>query len=284
MTESTILVVGAGGVVGTALVPALTARGVRVRAMTRDPQRRFGGAQTAVGDLRVPSSLGRALDGVDTVFLNTPSTEDAAELQIRFAEVAARSSVRRIVLLSQYGADVGSPVRFLRWHAEVEEHLRTLSPALTVLRPNLYLQSLLGFASTIAAGTLPAPAGDAAVSAIDTRDVAESAAVALTDRSFDGRILTLTGPRAVTHGEIAAALSAAVGAPIGYQDVPAEVFAGALTGLLPAWQVDGLVEDYAHYARGEAAEVTGAVAELTGHPARDVADFARDHAAAFIAR
>src|SRR5690606_23412030 len=151
MTESTILVVGAGGVVGPALVPALTARGVRVRAMTRDPQRRFGGAQTAVGDLRVPSSFGPALDGVDTVFLNTPSTEDAAELQIRFAEVAARSSVRRIVLLSQYGAEVGSPVRFLRWHAEVEEHLRTLSPALTVLRPNLYLQSLLGFASTIAA-------------------------------------------------------------------------------------------------------------------------------------
>lgn len=284
MTESTILVVGAAGTVGTDLIPALAAREARVRAMTRDPQRRFDGAETVVGDLRAPESLDAVLDDVDTVFLNTPSTEDAALLQTRFAEIAAQRGVERIVLLSQYGADLRSPVRFLRWHAEVEERLRILGPALTVLRPNLYLQSLLGFAETIAAGMLPAPAGDAAVSAIDTRDVAAAAAVALIDPAQDGRTLTLTGPRAVTHGEIAAALSAAVGTSIAYQDVPAEAFVAALTGLLPTWQVEGLVEDYAHYARGEAAEVTTAIADLTGRPAHDVTDFARDHAAAFTRR
>lgn len=284
MSASTILVVGASGTVGSALLPALTARGAQVRAMTRDPQQRFDGIETVVGDLRAPESLSAVLDDVRTVFLNSPSTEDAAELQMRFAEMAAHRGVDRIVLLSQYGANVHSPVRFLRWHAEVEAHLRTLAPALTVLRPNLYLQSLLGFAGTISAGMLPAPAGDAAVSAIDTRDVAAAAAVVLTDPGHEGHTLTLTGPRAITHGEIAAALSAAVEAPIAYQDVSAEAFAAALAGLLPAWQIEGLVEDYAHYARGEAAEVTTVVADLTGRRARDVTDFARDHAAAFTRR
>jgi hypothetical protein len=50
---------------------------------------------------------------------------------------------------------------------------------------------------------------------------------------------------------------------------------------IPPWQVDGLIEDYAHYARGEAAAVVPTVREVTGFEARDVRTFARDYAAAF---
>ncbi|APU15874.1 MULTISPECIES: hypothetical protein [Actinoalloteichus] len=57
--------------------------------------------------------------------------------------------------------------------------------------------------------------------------------------------------------------------------------ATALAAFLPLWQLDGLVEDYAHYARGEAADVHTAVADLTGRPARDITDFAHDHAGVF---
>lgn len=62
-----------------------------------------------------------------------------------------------------------------------------------------------------------------------------------------------------------------------------EDFSGALTKLgVPAWQVEGLVEDYAHYARGEAAEVHPTVREVAGAEPRDVFAFARDYASAFI--
>ena len=64
-------------------------------------------------------------------------------------------------------------------------------------------------------------------------------------------------------------------------DVPPDAFAAALPGLLPDWQVEGLLEDYGHYARGEAAAVLPTVADLTGRPARPVAAFARDHADTF---
>ena len=63
--------------------------------------------------------------------------------------------------------------------------------------------------------------------------------------------------------------------------MPREAFAGALQDQLPPWQVEGLVEDYAHSARGEADEVVPSVRELTGREPIDIARFARDHAAAF---
>ena len=279
MTTPTVLVTAATGTIGSSLVPTLRDRDITVRAMTRDPDRVVaGGVENVVADLRDPESVTAALHGVDAVFLNSPSAPDAARLQMRVADLAQRAGVQRLVLLSQYGARADSPVRFLRWHAEVEAHLGTLDLDHTVLRPNLYLQAVLGFA---AQGRFAAPIGDAAVSAIDTRDIADTAAAVLTSPGHADRTYTLTGPRAITHSQIADALSAATGRNITFSDAPAAEFATALSAYLPPWQLDGLVEDYAHYARGEAADVYTCVADLTGRPPRDLNDFARDHATAF---
>ncbi|MBQ1080623.1 SDR family oxidoreductase [Nocardiopsis sp. B62] len=281
MTNPTVLVTGATGTVGSALLPAVKSRGATVRAMIRSPFKVMPGVENVVADLRDPEAVTAALEGVDAAFLNSPSDEDAADLQIRFADLAQKVGVKRLVVLSQYEARTDSPVRFLRWHAEVEAHVRGLGLDHTVLRPNLYMQSLLGFAGTIAQGLLAAPIGDAAVSVVDTRDVAATAAAVLTSQGHTGRTYTLTGPRAVTHEQIAQALSKATGQAIDFQDVPPGQFVSALTGMIPPWQLQGLVEDYAHYARGEAAEVHTSVTDLTGAPARDIADFAHDHAGAF---
>lgn len=281
MSNPTILVTGATGTVGSSLVPALRDSGAQVKAMSRNPDYTLTGAQTVAADLNNPDSITTALNGVDAVFLNSPSTEDAAELQIRFLDLAAQAGITRAVVLSQFGAAHGSPVRFLRWHAQVEDHLRRLNISATVLRPNLYLQSLLAFADTIAQGTLAAPIGTAAVSAIDTRDIADAAAAVLVSNNHDNETYTLTGPRAITHSEIADALSTATGSSIAFQDLSPEHFTAALENYVPKWQLEGLVEDYAHYSRGEASGVTTTIADLTGRPARDVADFARDYAAAF---
>ncbi|MGB3373984.1 MAG: SDR family oxidoreductase [Microbacterium sp.] len=281
MNTPTILVTGATGTVGSALVPVLRDSGVHVRAMTRNPGYTLPGVQTQLADLHDSDSISAALDGIDAVFLNSPSTEDAAALQVRFLDLTAKAGIPKVVVLSQYGATADSPVRFLRWHAQVEDHIRTLDFSATVLRPNLYLQSLLAFADTIAQGILAAPIGAVAVSAIDTRDIADAAAAVLTSDDHNGRTHTLTGPRAITHSEIADALGAATGNAITFQDLPPEHFMAALENYVPQWQLEGLVEDYAHYSRGEASDVTTAVADLTGRPARDVTDFARDYAAAF---
>jgi uncharacterized protein YbjT (DUF2867 family) len=229
-------------------------------------------------------SLEAALDGVTRAYLVTPSSQDAEAQQVRFAELAAAAGVKRLVKLSQFAADETSPVRFLRYHAAVERRIRELGVGFTFLRPNLYFQGLLAFQPMIAAqGHFVAPIGNARVSAVDVRDIAAVAGIALTEDGHDGKTYTITGPVAVTHAEMASALAKATGRPVAFIDVPQDTFAAALTAAgVPLWQVDGIVEDYAHYARGEAQAISPHVRELTGVDPRDVMRFAEDYAAVFI--
>lgn len=282
---SPVLVTGATGNTGRAVIDALIQRGAPVRAMVRtaaDSSRLPDGVPLAVADFDDPAAVAAALDGAERAYLVTPSSEQAEEQQRRFADLAVQAGVKHLVVLSQLAADEHSPVRFLRYHAAVEQHVRDLGLAWTFLRPNLYFQGLLAFAHPIAAeGRFYAPIGDARVSAVDVRDIAAVAAVALTEPGHDGATYTLTGPASVTHGEIAAALTAALGRDVTFVDLPPDAFAQSLQGILPPWQVQGLLEDYAHYRRGEAAAVSRSVAEITGSAPRDVGQFARDYAPAF---
>jgi uncharacterized protein YbjT (DUF2867 family) len=283
--SSPILVTGATGNTGQALVAALTRRGATVRAMVRgqdDGARLPAGTAVAVADFDEPASVTAALAGAERAYLVTPSSERAETQQRRFADLAAEAGVKHLVVLSQLAAAEDSPVRFLRYHGAVERHVRELGLPYTFLRPNLYFQGLLAFAGMIAAtGQFAAPIGDAAVSAVDVRDIAEVAAVVLTQPGHEYATYTLTGPEAVTHAQMAAALTAALSREISFTDATPEAFAASLHGILPPWQVEGLLEDYAHYRRGEAAAVSPAVPEITGRPAVGVAQFARDYAGAF---
>lgn len=280
-----ILVTGATGNTGRAIVDALADRGAPVRAMVRSEADRGkfpAGAEVVIADFNDAAAVAAALQGAERAYLVTPSSEQAEEQQKRFADLAAKAGTSHLVVLSQLGSQQDSPVRFLRYHAAVEEHVRDLGIGYTFLRPNLFFQGLLMFARSISAeGRFYAPIGDAAVSAVDVRDIAAVAAVALTEPGHEGATYTLTGPEAITHAQIAAALRDAVGRTVSFVDVPPQAFAGSITGLLPPWQADGLLEDYAHYRRGEAAAVSPVIAEITGAPARGIEQFARDYAAAF---
>ena len=282
---SPILVTGATGNTGRALIDALSNRGAPVRAMVRaeaDRNKLPAGVEVAVADFDDPASVAVALKDAGRAYLVTPSSERAEAQQRSFADLAAQAGIDHLVVLSQLAADENSPVRFLRYHAAVERHVRDLGIGYTFLRPNLYFQGLLAFARTIAAGgRFYAPIGDATVSAVDVRDIAAVAAIALTEPGHKGATYTLTGPASITHTQIAGALSGALGRDISFIDVPPQAFADSLRGILPPWQVQGLLEDYAHYRRGEAAAVSPAITDITGRPPTDVEQFARDYAPAF---
>jgi uncharacterized protein YbjT (DUF2867 family) len=235
------------------------------------------------GNFDRPETLLAALAGVERAFLLTNSSERAQAQQITFVDAARQSGVAHIVKLSQFDADVNAPGRFQRYHAVVEAALQESGLAYTILRPNLYMQGLLNFCSTIATqNAFYAAAGDAKVSMVDVRDIADVAVAALTEPGHAGKIYELTGPRALTHAEMAEELSNALGRQVAFIDIPPEAMRDAVLGLgFPEWQADGLVEDYAHYRRGEAEAVTSGVQDAIGKAPRSFEEFARDYAAVF---
>lgn len=277
-----ILITGATGNIGTALAKQLAAQGTAFRALVRSPKH-IPGADTLIGDMSDKDSLIKALQGVEKAFLLTNSSEEAEQLQSNFVDAAAAAGVKHIVKLSQFAAEKNSPVRFMRYHAAIEEKIIQSGMAYTFLRPNLFMQGLLGFADLIKhTHQFYASIGDAPVSLVDVRDIATVAAIALSQPGHENKVYDLTGPAAITHAQIAQFLSEATGKSISFVDVPAATMRPALIQAgFPEWQADGLLEDYAHYARGEAAAVSSVIEELTGNPARDFASFAREFASFF---
>jgi len=145
-----LLLTGATGLVGSALLPRLTSRGQPVRCLVRDP-RRLGPervrVQIALGDLTDPPSFRNALRGVTTVVHLAAAVRDQAEGSIeelnaiatwRMAEAAERARVERFIFFSALGATAHDRTRFLRAKALAEdavagaEALRT-----TIVAPSL---------------------------------------------------------------------------------------------------------------------------------------------------
>lgn len=139
----TILVTGATGAVGSHVVRELQQRGVGVRALVRDPERATFGPEVelAVGDFADPGSLRAAMDGVDSVFLSCPNAPTQEEWETAAIDVAAEAGVRRIVKLSAFGAERGSPVAFWDAHVRIETHLRSGTVPFVLLKPHFFMRT-----------------------------------------------------------------------------------------------------------------------------------------------
>lgn len=288
MTQSKILITGATGNVGKQLVERMAQSDTPFKALVRsgsnhDYLKDIPQAEIITGDLADKQSLAEALKGIEKAFLLTNSSEQAEELQLNFVNAAHEAGVKHIVKLSQFAAEVNSLVRFLRYHAKVENRIKELGIDYTFLRPNLYMQGFLAFKDSIKKdGVFYASVGDARVSIVDTRDIAAIAARSLTEEGHENKIYNITSPQSLTHYEIAEIFSEVLDKKISFINVTDEQMAGALKAAgFPDWQVGGLIEDYAHYARGEASEVYDTVKEVTGTEAITFNRFAQDYKGLF---
>ncbi|WP_207513943.1 SDR family oxidoreductase [Longitalea luteola] len=288
MTQAKILLTGATGSVGSQLVKRLAALHVPFKALVRpgnksDFLKSIPQATIITGDLADPSGLDQALQGIEKVFLLTDSSAQAEELQLNLVNAAHRAGVLHIVKLSQFAAEADSPVRFLRYHAHVENRIKNLGMAYTFLRPNLFMQGLIALKDYIKhEAKFYAAVGNAAISLVDVRDIAVVAAVVLTEPGHENKTYNITGGESLTHYEMAAIFSAELGRNISFIDVSSQQMEGALRAAgFPEWQLMGLIEDYAHYARGEAAAVYDTVKAVTGSQPVSFRQFVHDHQALF---
>lgn len=283
-----ILVTGATGNVGRPLVESLTSLGVDVRALTRDPRAAHlpDAVDVVAADPSVPETLDAEFDGVDAVFVNPRAVGTAADAFVAGAE---KRGVRRAVVLAANNVD-DDPARQPSRHRgdynrETEQAVTGSGMEWVSLRPTVFAANTIGvWAPQLEAGdVIRGPYAHASAAAVDERDIAEAAAQALRRDDLVGERLELTGPESLTQHEMVAAVGAATGRSLRYEEVPPDAARQAMVGRgIPAAFVDAYLLFQADAARGPA-RVTGVVADVLGRPAGTFASWAVRHRESFLA-
>ncbi len=283
-----ILVTGATGTIGSALMGQLKAQGLEHRALVRDAARARAllgaDAPLVLGDYTDTSSLDAAMDDVSALFLLCPPHPSQSELEQAVVDSADRNGVERVVKVSAFGAALGSPIHLADQHARTEAHIAEIGMEYTFLRPSFFMQNLLAHASSIqATGTFYAANGAGRAGMIDARDVAATAAAILADGTGHAdQAYLLTGPAAVSFFDVASALSAATHKQVTYVPVDTDAAQAAMASQgLPGWLISDLLGLSQAFASGKAEVLTSVVSDVTGRQPRRLEDFASDFAGAF---
>ncbi|PWI14526.1 NAD(P)-dependent oxidoreductase [Streptomyces sp. Act143] len=280
-----ILVTGATGTIGSEVVRQLAARGEKVRALTRAPERAVlpGGVEAVRGDFLDQPSLEAALAGVDAAFLVGVLGPEDGGRDVRLIELARATGVRRLVKLSAIGTGEPRFGPFGTWHLPGEQALRAGGPEWTILRPSSFASNTLGWAHALAAGEpVPNMTGDGRQGVVDPRDVAEVAVAALTGTRHAGRTYTLTGPEAISVPDQAAVLAEVLGRPVRTVTPSRDRLREQLSASgLSEQAVEGVLGGL-EIARGDGnTTVTDDVREALGRPARSYRQWAEDHKGVF---
>ncbi|MBF8282622.1 MAG: NmrA-like family protein, partial [Anaerolineales bacterium] len=224
-----ILITGAGGKTGQAVIKAVAARGENVRALVhREAQasavKALGAREAVVGDMRDEEALRRAMEGARAVYHICPNVNPDEVTIGRTVITAARAAgVERFVFHSVLHPQVEAMPH--HWNKlRVEEALFESSLPFTVLQPTAYMQNILaGWDSSVKQGvyTVPYPV-ETRLSLVDLEDVAEAAAIVLTEPGHAGATYELVGTEAMTQVEVAEALRQQLGRPVRAEAQPIE--------------------------------------------------------------
>ncbi len=223
-----ILVVGATGSVGGAVVSALRARNAIIRVLVRDPARVADlppSVQRSVGDLRDPGQVAAALVGVQAAFYVSPHEPDEVALATGFVKACEAAGVRLVFA----GVHIDQPNGWLRavqrtlfglllpayrGKLRIGEHVARSATRPVVLVPTNFMQNDEVFQDDILAGVFPEPL--AGINRVDLRDVGAIAADALLRPDFPAGVHSVVGPETLSGEQCARVWARALGRPVRY--------------------------------------------------------------------
>ena len=283
--DSSILVTGATGNLGSEVVRQLIETGLPTRAAVRNPasyRAPEGLRGTTAFDYERPERFDTALDGVEAVVLIPRPLDAAAEaVMTPFIDAAARAGVRQVTLSTALRVDQyePSPLR------NVERHLERSGLSYTLVRPNFFMDNFSGamFDSMIREqGAVSVAAGESQSSFIAATDIAAVIVDTLRKPEHQGKVYNLTGPEALDHHAIAAAISEVSGRSVSYQPISEDDLKAAVRAQgMSEPSADFLAKLYQLTRAGYYAAVTDDVERVTGRPPMRFSDFAWAHARAW---
>lgn len=272
----TVFVTGATGTVGRHVVNQLIQRGVKVRALSRNPEKAKlpAGVEVVKGDLTVPESLQDAMRDVESLFLITASDKADVWLQTDpgVIEAARKAGVKRVVVLVSYE------------EGPVEEALKASGMAWTLVKPVEFMDNILvdWQESIRRERVVREPFGDAPSARVHEGDIAAVAVEALLNDGHHGQSYIVTGPEVLTRREAVRTISEVIGEEIRFIELTEEE-------ARQNWQSQGYDEASIDFfvEMGKNPPKVGhtvlpTVEQVTGRPARTLAEWAAEHRDAFL--
>ncbi|MGD1024985.1 MAG: NmrA family NAD(P)-binding protein [Candidatus Sulfotelmatobacter sp.] len=278
-----ILVTGGTGKVGSEVIKALVKRNASVRALVRKQEASTAmpeGIEVSLGDLLDPVAVRKALDGVDKLYLLNAVVPDELTQGLIAYDLARKLKLKQIVYHSVFKVEEFKDVPHFAAKLALESALHEFNLPFTIIRPNYFFQNDVSLKDALMqAGIYPMPLGTPGVSAVDTRDIAEAAAIALTSDGHLGRTYNLNGPEILSGKKIASIWSGLLGKEIRYPGEDLDSFEEQTRKSAPSWSAFDIRMMFQGYLeRGFVAE-DGDIEILTnllGHPPRRYEDFAKE--------
>jgi uncharacterized protein YbjT (DUF2867 family) len=268
----TILVTGATGTIGSQVVKHLAKQGNEVRGLSRNPKKAHmpRKVEAVAGDLTDTASLVPAFDGATAVHLITVGSGQPLPNAAEIVDLAAESGVRKATIL-RGGFPTG-----------MEEALESSGMEWTFIQPVEFMAGVLEWAPSIRDEGVVREAFPKSRSAmVDESDVGSVIATVRTGDGHAGQTYTITGPEALTVPEKIQVIADTLGRDITYIELTEQE-------ARDRWLEQGVPEEFVDYlvsAKRDTPEigytVLPTVEELTGKPARSLADWTAEHAKLF---
>jgi uncharacterized protein YbjT (DUF2867 family) len=280
-----VLVTGGTGNVGRVVVGELLKRGAEVRVLARkqpEAGKLPAGVEVAIGDLLDPVSVEQAMQGADKLFLLNGVVPDELTQALIAYGVARRVGLKHVTYLSVFKVDQFRDVPHFASKLAVENALRAFGVPYTILRPGYYIQNDINLKGALTgAGIYPMPIGTTGIAVADIRDIAEAAAISLTEAGHDGQTYDIVGPTLISGPSNAALWTRLLGKQIKYTGHDFDQWEKTMRANMPGWSAFDLRMMFqGYFDRGFASTATEVtrLTKLLGHAPRSYEDFATETA------